>query len=282
MAYIDTDQCLYYFLQKITRLNLLLIFKWLIFGQLIFSAMKKSLRWTMLLFIVFIVSGCISDKDKCIRQLVQDVGISFPADLDSCFLVIIPGNGCGSCIQGAVDNIKEVENTIYVFMCDSEKDFFLQSGGKKSSAFHNLYLDKGKVSARLRMVTTFPMVYHLKNGKYVDRWAYTVQRQKEQAMTTLSIDKNCLDWGEFDWSQKQEGQITLTNTGLDTLYISAIELSCECTTVQCSDSLVLPQQSTSLKIVFQAEDMGEFERLVTIYCNIPESPIVIPIKGKVK
>lgn len=245
--------------------------------------MKKSLRWTILLFIVFIVYSCISDEDKSIRQLVQDVGISLPADLNSCFLVIIPGNGCGSCIQAAVDNIKEAEDTIYIFMCDSEKDFFLQSGGKKSSTFHNLYLDRHKVSARLRMVTTFPMVYYLKNGKYVDRWAYTVQRRKEeQAMTTLTIDKKCIDWGEFDWLQKQEGQITLTNTGLDTLYIRAIELSCECTTVQCSDSIVLPWESTSLKIVFQAEDVGEFERLVTIYCNIPESLIEIPVKGKAK
>lgn len=84
MAYIDTDQCLYYFLQKITRLNLLLIFKWLIFGQLIFSVMKKSLRWTMLLCALFLMScnskkGSETDPDDKVG-LVADKQIVFPLD----------------------------------------------------------------------------------------------------------------------------------------------------------------------------------------------------------
>ena len=91
------------------------------------------------------------------------VGICLPNVSDSCFLIIIPGNGCGSCIQEAMDHIREATDTIYVFMCDTEKDFFLLSGGKKSTDFNNLYLDKDKVSARLKMVTTFPMVYFLKD-----------------------------------------------------------------------------------------------------------------------
>ncbi|MEY8585875.1 hypothetical protein [Phocaeicola sartorii] len=43
-------------------------------------------------------------KNKYIRQLVQEeTGICLPNASDSCFLIIIPGNGCSSCIQGAMD-----------------------------------------------------------------------------------------------------------------------------------------------------------------------------------
>ena len=119
--------------------------------------MKKGWQQIMLYLIVLTSYGCLSDEDKCIRQLVQETGICLPNASDSCFLIIIPGNGCGSCIQEAMDHIREATDTIYVFMCDTEKDFFLLSGGKKSTDFNNLYLDKDKVSARLKMVTTFPM-----------------------------------------------------------------------------------------------------------------------------
>ena len=155
------------------------------------------------------------------------VGICLPNVSDSCFLIIIPGNGCGSCIQEAMDNIREATDTIYVFMCDTEKDFFLLSGGKKSTDFNNLYLDKDKVSARLKMVTTFPMVYFLKDGKYVERRPYqrpTAESRKR--MTTLTADKQYIDWGSFRQAEIQEEKVILTNTGTDTLYINAIESSC--------------------------------------------------------
>lgn len=135
--------------------------------------MWKLLKRNLLFLIMIIGQGCMSNNDKHIHELIEEIGIPYLEKQDSCFLVIIPGNGCISCIQGAVDNIREVKDTVYIFVGDSEKDFYLQSGGKKLSSFHNLYLDKSKVSVRLRMVSTFPMVYFLQQGKYVDSWPYS-------------------------------------------------------------------------------------------------------------
>lgn len=112
--------------------------------------MKTGWQQIVLYLIVLTSYGCLSNEDKYIRQLVQETGICLPNASDSCFLIIIPGNGCGSCIQGAMDHIREATDTVYVFMCDTEKDFFLLIGGKKSTDFNNLYLDKDKVSARLK------------------------------------------------------------------------------------------------------------------------------------
>ena len=57
-------------------------------------------------------------------------------------------------------------------------------------------------------------------------------------MTTLTADKQYIDWGSFRQAEIQEEKVILTNIGTDTLYINAIESSCECTTVQWADSPV--------------------------------------------
>ena len=62
--------------------------------------MKTGWQQIVLYLIVLTSYGCLSNEDKYIRQLVQETGICLPNASDSCFLIIIPGNGCGSCIQG--------------------------------------------------------------------------------------------------------------------------------------------------------------------------------------
>lgn len=245
--------------------------------------MRKDWLQMLLCLITFMGYGCISDENRRIRQLAEEMDICLPNDTDSCFLIIIPGNGCGNCIQEAVTHIRDTKDTVYVFMCDTEKDFFLLSGGKKAAEFSNLYVDKNNVSVKLKMVDTFPMVYFLKNGKYAGHWPYKREVPADRRpLTVLSVNRLCLDWGKFDWTEKQEDKVTLTNTGTETLYINTIESSCECTTVEWMNAPIPPGKQAVLKIHFQAEETGEFERLIHIYCNIPESPIEISVKENAK
>lgn len=78
--------------------------------------MKTGWQQIVLYLIVLTSYGCLSDEDKCIRQLVQETGICLPNASDSCFLIIIPGNGCGSCIQGAMDHIRK-QQTLCMSLC---------------------------------------------------------------------------------------------------------------------------------------------------------------------
>lgn len=127
------------------------------------------------------------------------------------------------------------------------------------------------------------MVYFLKDGKYVERWPYQrPSAESRKRMSTLTADKQYIDWGSFRQTEIQEEKVILTNIGTDTLYISAIESSCECTTVQWVDSPVTPGECTTLTIHFRAEEKGEFERFIHVHCNVPESPIEISVKGKVQ
>lgn len=90
-------------------------------------------------------------------------------------------------------------------------------------------------------------------------------------MTVLTADKQYIDWGNFGQAEIQEEKVILTNTGTDTLYISAIESSCECTTVQWVDSPVPPGECTTLTIHFRAEERGNLKDLsmfIAMYRNL--------------
>ena len=147
--------------------------------------------------------SCTLSDVKHINILMDELGIEFTNQSDSCYVVIIPGNGCGSCIQDAVNEIKESDDTAYVFICNSEKDFFLQSGGKKASSFKNLYLDKKKVTARLDMVQTYPNVYLLTNGDLVLKTPYKSRKRlaEKQKPTAVTIDKDCIDFGRIEFGK---------------------------------------------------------------------------------
>lgn len=68
------------------------------------------------------------------------------------------------------------------------------------------------------------MVYFLKDGKYVERWPYQrLTAESKKRMTTLTADKQYIDWGSFRQAEIQEEKVILTNTGTDTLYINAID-----------------------------------------------------------
>ena len=125
---------------------------------------------------LFVFQGCVQNTGNRILYLVEELGIHIPVQLDSCFLIYIPGNGCRACIQEAVYGIRECEDTLYVFGCNTDKDFFLQTG-KKASLFSNLVLDKKNIANQVQIGTTYPVVYLFTEGKYESSWPFSLKKR---------------------------------------------------------------------------------------------------------
>lgn len=242
--------------------------------------MKKTI-WIAICLIIFGCS-CTSTEEKHLKILMHELGIKFTNQTDSNYVVIIPGNGCGSCIQSAVNEMHESENTAYVFICDSEKDFYLQSG-KQVSSFKNLYLDKNKAAFHLELVQTYPFVYLWKNGHLLSKAPYKSRKRipSSKEMTTLSFDKKHIDLQDVKLGNLYKDSIRLVNTGKVPLYIKDISSSCDCTEVQVARKVIPISESEVLHITFRPEALGEFERYVYINCNVKEKELYIPIKGNV-
>lgn len=65
--------------------------------------------------------SCTSSEENHLKILMNEMGLEFVNPSDSNYVIVIPGNGCGSCIQDAIAEIEEYDDTAYVFVCDSEK-----------------------------------------------------------------------------------------------------------------------------------------------------------------
>lgn len=236
---------------------------------------------SILLLWMILGCSCTSSDEKHIKILMDELGIEFTNQSDSNYVVVIPGNGCGSCIQDAIDEIEEFDDTAYVFICNSEKDFYLQSRGKKASLFKNLYLDKKKITARLNMVQTFPNVYLLENGHLISKTPYKSSKRlvAEQKPTAITIDKDYIDFGRIEFGKIYKDSIRIKNTGKESLYINRVHSSCKCTEVEYNSKVLAPSESAVFHVTFRPDAKGEFERFIFIDCNVTEENLEIPIKG---
>ena len=231
--------------------------------------------------LILLSCSCTSSDEKHLKALINELGIEFVNQSDSNFVIVIPGNGCGSCIQDAIDEMQDSKDTAYVFICDSQKDFYLQSGGKQASSFRNLYLDKQKVSIRLNLVQTYPMVYVCKDGKLVSGSPYKSPKRMafDEKPTTVKLDKPCIDFGKIKFSYSHRDSIRITNMGKTPLYIKNIRSSCECTEVNSNRMIIPPLGEEVVHVTFKPDVKGEFERFIFIDCNVKEKVLEIPVRG---
>jgi len=80
----------------------------------------KRIIW-LVVCLILLGCSCTSSDEKHLKALINELGIEFAHPLDSNYVIIIPGNGCGSCIQDAINEIEEFNDTAYVFICVAMK-----------------------------------------------------------------------------------------------------------------------------------------------------------------
>lgn len=105
--------------------------------------------------------------------------------------------------------------------------------------------------------------------------------QKENA-TSVSVNRTVVDFGNFPQSEKQSASFMLTNTGTSLFVIQDIITSCGCTKVEYSKEPVRPGETLEVKVIYEAEEAGHFDKVVTVYCNAKSSPISLRVKGTTK
>lgn len=244
----------------------------------------KHILSICLLCLVILCSSCISKGKKYWEHLTTELEITFTNNPTPNSIVVIPGNGCGSCIQGAINDIHESEDTAYVLICHSEKELRLLTGGRNVSSYKNVYLDKKKVSVSENRVLTYPVVYTMSNDGRISSEPYSAQKKTSTNANLTSIDINpvSMELGTIHKNGVYKDSIRITNIGKDTLYIEDVQSSCECTQVVWRKEPIAPGENVWLHITFRPDGVGEFERYVTIYDNVNQSPFEIPIKGTIK
>lgn len=103
-----------------------------------------------------------------------------------------------------------------------------------------------------------------------------------QAMTSLALEANEIDFGRFGMGEPQKRKVQVTNTGSELLVINDVITSCGCTEVEFSRKPVRPDQSTELIVRYNPDEKGFFSKTISIYSNAGSSPSTIVLRGNVE
>ena len=86
--------------------------------------MKKK-NYSIILCGGLFLASCMSNNDKCLQKLFDEVGVEKSQIHNATHLVTILGNGCKGCIHKALSEIHNSTDTIYIIACKSKKTFNL-------------------------------------------------------------------------------------------------------------------------------------------------------------
>ena len=161
-------------------------------------------------------------------------------------------------------------------ICFDEKDEFnCLNHFPSEMMFQTFLLDKGNKVIALGNPVLSPKVKEL----YLNMISGEGKTQSHETLTTVSVSVTALDFGSFPMLEKQEGRFVLTNTGSNLLVIQDIITSCGCTKVEYSKEPVRPGGTLDVKVIYEAEKAEHFNKTVTVYCNVGNSPLRLTVKG---
>lgn len=109
----------------------------------------------------------------------------------------------------------------------------------------------------------------------------TPREKRNSPVATIDVDQ--YDFGTIKQGEIARYDLTLTNTGKDTLFIRKIKSSCGCTTTKPKKLWLLPNEYTTIIITFNTYGReGLHSKHVTIITNDPENPyFIFNIKGEI-
>lgn len=240
--------------------------------------MKKK-NYSIILCGGLFLASCMSNNDKCLQKLFDEVGVEKSQIHNATHLVTILGNGCKGCIHKALSEIHNSTDTIYIIACKSKKTFNLIAN-KNIDDYSNVYLDTKSILVELDMAKNTPRVYLLNNGKYVSHSFYGNESPSKEANTTITFNTNEINLGKISRTEKARIKFTIWNTGKNIVRISHIDLSCECLNIENEITEINPGDSTCLNIIFHPDDIGKFQREILLYGNFDSSPKLLTITGE--
>ena len=74
----------------------------------------------------------------------------------------------------------------------------------------------------------------------------------------------------------------LTNTAKELMLVYDVITSCGCTKVEYSEQPVRPGETLEMKVVYEADETGRFNKTITIYCNTDDFPLRLIVKENAK
>jgi len=103
----------------------------------------------------------------------------------------------------------------------------------------------------------------------------------QQAGAKITFEKEVHDYGTIDQNSDGATAFVFTNTGTEPLIISDAKGSCGCTVPEWPKEPIAPGKKSSIKVQYDTNRVGAFQKTVTVTTNGSAEPITLKIQGTV-
>lgn len=110
----------------------------------------------------------------------------------------------------------------------------------------------------------------------------TGHETEKSAHTVVEIPVKSLELGTLYVGEEKTVSFTLRNKGDRPLIILDVVTSCGCTAAKFEKAPIKSGKETAITVTYTAEEVGMFNKSITVYANTDDSPIKLRIKGEVK
>jgi hypothetical protein len=106
--------------------------------------------------------------------------------------------------------------------------------------------------------------------------------EKTSQTTKIEIAKTVFDLGIIAQGETKTITVPIKNIGNSPFIIFDTRVSCSCTRVAFDRQPTLPNATIELSIMYNADDRGRFDRAISVFGNMSDSPLVIRLRGVVE
>lgn len=111
--------------------------------------------------------------------------------------------------------------------------------------------------------------------------SFTVQAQQSTVTPTDSIIfvSSVHDYGTIVQGSDGTCTFSFANNGKAPIVLNNVKASCGCTVPEWTRTPVAPGQKGSIKVTYNTNTVGAFNKSITVNSNAKNSPVVLMIKG---
>lgn len=113
--------------------------------------------------------------------------------------------------------------------------------------------------------------------------SFTLQAQESTVTPTDSIIfvSTVHDYGTIVQGSDGTCTFNFASNGKAPIVLNNVKASCGCTVPEWTRTPVAPGQSGSIKVTYNTNTVGAFNKSITVHSNAKNSPVVLMIKGVV-
>jgi len=104
---------------------------------------------------------------------------------------------------------------------------------------------------------------------------------QSKAKAEIMFDKSIHNFGKIEYGNEVTYLFEFKNVGKKALVIQKLETSCGCTVADKPEQPIKPKETAYITVVYEADEVGKFQKSIKIYSNAVTSPYIVYIKGVV-